>query len=300
MTSSQQSTSSHHAVELAAGERFAFGANWARFLDRLDARRIKAAELSLLEMLGVENLAGIRFLDAGSGSGLFSLAAYRLGAQVQSFDFDPQSVACTRQLRTQRGATLPSTARNTDGIERWQIDEGSVLDAPFLLGLGQFDVVYSWGVLHHTGNQWQALDNVCANVRPGGQLFVALYNDQGALSRWWTGIKRLYNRNVFWRWLLICAHTPYFVWARQLHGLFVRPAPAARGMSLWYDLLDWLGGFPFEVSRPEQVFDFVCARGFELQKLTTAGGTHGCNQYVFKRRTETVVTRPQATPSTPA
>src|SRR3954454_13237196 len=130
---------SAHANEVARGERFEFGENWRRFLDVLDDERIAEAERSLREMLGVESLSGRSFLDIGSGSGLFSLAARRLGAErVHSFDFDPQSVACTRELRR----------RAFEGDPRCTIEEGSALDEEFLSGLGRWDVVYSWGVLH--------------------------------------------------------------------------------------------------------------------------------------------------------
>src|SRR3569832_2262153 len=127
---------SKHASEIADGQRFAFGDNWRQFLERLSPRRIAEAERSLSEMLGVENLAGKSLLDIGSGSGLFSLAARRLGARVHSFDFDPQSVACTRELR-----------KNYFGDDDpWKIEEASALDTSFMNSLGQYDVVYSWGV----------------------------------------------------------------------------------------------------------------------------------------------------------
>ncbi|MGX9080040.1 class I SAM-dependent methyltransferase, partial [Klebsiella pneumoniae] len=113
-------------------------------------------------MLGVESLTGKTFLDVGSGSGLFSLAARLLGATVTSFDFDPKSVACARELKR----------RYFDGDSDWLIHEGSVLDKDFVLALGEFDIVYSWGVLHHTGEMWQALENVVANVASEGQLFI--------------------------------------------------------------------------------------------------------------------------------
>lgn len=266
------------AEETAAGQRFGFGANWSRFLRHLDEHRIAAAERSLCEMLNVRTLQGRRFLDAGSGSGLSSLAAWRLGAQVHAFDFDPQSVACTRALK-ERFA-------KADGAARWQVEQGSVLDAAYLAGLGSFDVVYSWGVLHHTGQMWDALDKVCTLVRPRGLLFIALYNDQGAISHWWTAVKRLYNRSTVARALLIAAYTPYFVWLRWLYRRLSGRGPVGRGMTLWHDMLDWLGGYPFEVATPEAAFRFVQARGFELRRMISAGGTGGCNEFVFERGTD--------------
>jgi 2-polyprenyl-3-methyl-5-hydroxy-6-metoxy-1,4-benzoquinol methylase len=262
-----------HAEELGAGERFGFGENWSRFLRHLDEERIVQAERSLQQMLGLPSLQGLRFLDAGSGSGLFSLAARRLGASVHSFDYDPQSVACTKALR-QRYA--PEDAQ-------WRIEEGSVLDAQYLEGLGSFDIVYSWGVLHHTGDQWSAMDNVSRLVRPGGRLFIAIYNDQGAISRYWTGVKRLYNANWLARWLLIAIYTPYFIGLRWLYRTVTGRGALDRGMNLWHDMLDWLGGYPFEVATPEAVFRFHRARGFQLREMTTAGGTGACNEFVFER-----------------
>ncbi len=166
------SPTSNHALEIAGGQRFEFGRNWQRFLATLDQRRIAEAERSLREMLKVDDLAETSFLDVGSGSGLFSLAARRLGARVNSFDYDPRSVACTQELKR----------RYFPDDSQWTVGEGSALDCGYLAALGKFDVVYSWGVLHHTGDLWQALENVVLPVAPGGRLFIAIYNRQRVLD----------------------------------------------------------------------------------------------------------------------
>lgn len=274
---------SGHASEVVRGERFGFGENWRRFLAKVDESRIEQAVASLRTWLAVADLRGRRFLDAGCGSGLFSLAARRLGATVVSFDYDPASCACTREMRERFG----------NGESAWALSEGSVLDPAFLEGLGTFDVVYSWGVLHHTGAMWQALDLVARRVGPEGVLFIALYNDQGGASRRWLKVKRAYNALPAPLRFLVLWPSFVALWAKTFAIETVRGYPGrgwreyartSRGMSPWRDVVDWVGGLPFEVSRPEQVLDFLRERGFTLLRMKTCGGGLGCNEFVFRRR----------------
>jgi len=272
-----------HQREVAAGTRFEFGANWSRFLDSIDDRRIGLAEQSLRQSFGADDLSGIRFLDVGSGSGLFSLAARRLGAVVRSFDFDPESVASTLALRR----------RFLPGDGDWTIEEGSALDPGYLAQLGQWDIVYSWGVLHHTGAMWHALDQLDGLVAKGGLLVVAIYNDQGRMSAIWLSIKQLYNKLPrALRWLVLGPALVRLWGPTYLRDLYLgQPLrswrnyanDSVRGMSPWHDLIDWVGGLPFEVAKPEELLDFYRARGFELIRLRTCAGGIGCNEFVFRK-----------------
>jgi 2-polyprenyl-3-methyl-5-hydroxy-6-metoxy-1,4-benzoquinol methylase len=264
--------------------RFAFGANWARFLSILTDDRIAAAENSLQNTLGVIDLKDKTFLDIGSGSGLFSLAARRLGARVFSFDYDPDSVACTNELRR----------RHYPEDDFWRVEHGSILDKRFMDTLGDYDVVYSWGVLHHTGQMWNAIELASKRVKKDGLLYLAIYNDQGIVSHFWWIIKYIYNK------LPQILRQPYALSIKILSNTIViikytiklSPMSAIkplllnkknRGMSWKYDVYDWIGGFPFEFARYDVLKDYLELRGFEL-----VGGTPGrsaaCHEMIFKRR----------------
>jgi 2-polyprenyl-3-methyl-5-hydroxy-6-metoxy-1,4-benzoquinol methylase len=274
-----------HTAEIARGDRFGFGENWSRFLSLLDEVRISRAEESLKRMLEVDTLEGRSFLDIGSGSGLFSLAARRLGARVHSFDYDPESVACTAQLRR----------RFFPEDDLWAVEEASALDRDYLHALGKFDIVYAWGVLHHTGDMWRAMENAQCAVAGGGKLFVAIYNDTGSQVARWKRIKKTYNRLP--RWFqppfaaIVMAPSETKKLAIALLTLRLRDYFSSwtcyserRGMSRWRDIIDWVGGYPYEVAKPEDVFEFCRVRGFTLTKLRCGGVGLGCNEFVFEKR----------------
>jgi 2-polyprenyl-3-methyl-5-hydroxy-6-metoxy-1,4-benzoquinol methylase len=233
-----------HSTEIAAGDRFEFGKNWTSFLRTVDDGRIQQAMGSIQHLLNSsgQELAGKTFLDVGSGSGLMSLAARKLGMRVASFDYDPASVACTNRLREEYFAADPT----------WSVFKGSILDKTFLSGLGTFDVVYSWGVLHHTGQMWSALDNLPALVAGKGFVVVALYNDQGVWSKIWKLVKVTYNKLPrFLRPLFIVLVTvprelrimAVPMLKGRLKFIYERWANhSERGMSWWHDTVDWVGG----------------------------------------------------------
>ena len=265
-------------------KRFEFGENWSAFLNGLDESRIQQAIDSLVDMLGLDSLEGTSFLDIGSGSGLFSLAALRLGAEVTSMDFDPKSVACTSEMKS----------RYASNADNWTVKQGSVLDESLMQSLGEFDLVYSWGVLHHTGNMNRAMQIASDRVADGGLFFIAIYNDQGGASQRWLKIKQLYNRLPRWLrpfWVVKVASWYELKFAAARLARLQNPLPFKdwrakkldRGMSAWHDWVDWIGGLPFEVAKPEAIILPLRQRGFVLENLKTVGSGWGCNEFVFRR-----------------
>jgi 2-polyprenyl-6-hydroxyphenyl methylase/3-demethylubiquinone-9 3-methyltransferase len=263
---------------LEASTHFKFGENWAEYSQLVDEDRIDAARDSIVSLVG--DLAGKSFLDIGSGSGLFSLAALRLGAaEVLAVDIDSDSVTTTRKL-------LSRAPEN-----KWRAEEISVFDLPERTPQ-RFDVVYSWGVLHHSGAMWRSLDCACTMVKPGGLFAFALY-ERTPLCGMWTYEKRLYRRlprifqkllrAVFWSvWgagLLVKGHNP-LRYARESQR---------RGMDLSYDLHDWMGGYPYESTSAVEVQAFMTERGFARQahvpwrvQLVGLFGS-GCAEYVYRK-----------------
>lgn len=261
-------------------KNFSFGDNWKEFLKNLGEHQIQQAILDLRDLLGADNISGMKFLDIGCGSGIHSLAARKMGAQVLSIDIDPSSVWCATELKD----------RLFPGDLDWTIERGSVLDSTYLESLGKFDIVYSWGVLHHTGSMWHSINLATNSVKEGGLFCVAIYNDQGWISHLWRLIKRLYNTLPPILQQVLAILVCILIWGPITIRDFIRFKPfytwrnyyKYRGMSPWYDVIDWVGGYPYEVASSKSVIDFMVSRGFQLEKLIPIGRGAGNNQFVFR------------------
>ena len=169
------------------------------------------------------------------------------------------------------------------------MEKGSVLDGDYVRSLGNFDVVYSWGALHHTGSQWEAITNAAGAVKPSGMLYIALYNKQGWRSTFWAFIKKAYNANALGRHAMTILFVPPISLFQAARSLALTGNPLKhfighkeRGMSPFHDVMDWIGGYPFEVSSPKEVFDFLKTKGFTLEGLATTNG-HGNNEFLFHK-----------------
>lgn len=268
------------AVE--APDAFRFGRNWQRYVSNyLDPGRERIAAESLRELVG--DLRERSFLDVGCGSGLFSLCAHRAAAsRVASFDVDSESVEATRLLHRRAGSP-----------DSWTVLRGSILDPRFLASLEPADVVYSWGVLHHTGDMYAAIRQAASLVNPGGTFAIAIYNRVTgrwlSSERWWQ-IKRAYNRvPPPGQRAMELAYGFYWlagqVRSRENPWRAAREYRHSRGMSLSTDMRDWLGGYPYEFATAQEIIAF-CERecGMRCTQLIAVGERDtGNNQFVFQR-----------------
>jgi 2-polyprenyl-3-methyl-5-hydroxy-6-metoxy-1,4-benzoquinol methylase len=261
--------------------RFEFGKNWQRFVRRNFTReRCDIAKQRLLKFAGHDSLRGLDFLDIGCGSGLHSLAAHEAGAhRVFSFDYDPHSVAASEILR-QRASNPPN----------WHIERGDVLNRHYIAELGKWSLVYCWGVLHHTGDVWQAVRNAESTVAAGGMFYLALYSSDVVspeVQNFWLAKKQEYNKSgrlkrAHMMWWYIWTHQMQREWRRLPE--FARRAAAYkvnRGMNIFSDIRDWLGGWPMEYVADQEVVDLLEQEcGFELVNVSTG---EACTEFLFRR-----------------
>ena len=246
---------------------FSFGKNWQKFVERnFSEERVGISRAHILDFLGLPGLAGKYFLDIGCGSGLHSLAAFRSGAgRIVGIDVDPFSVETSERIREMSGAPPD-----------WEVLCGSILDDAFVAKIEPADIVYSWGVLHHTGNLWKAVRNAASLVKPGGLFYIAVYEKTEKSDRS-IALKKEYNRASSLRkraMELSYVFRNFFVGRAPWHMLesirYMKDYRKTRGMEFWTDIRDWLGGWPYEPATPEEVVSFCTDQlGFSRLKVKT-------------------------------
>lgn len=262
-------------------KRFEFGDNWLSFIQKnYSQEKVEISQKHILSFMGREDLNGLTFLDIGCGSGLHSIAALKAGASsVHGFDYDPKSVAATRYIQGQE-----------HGFNNWTVEQGSVLDESYMNSLPQYDIVYSWGVLHHTGDVWRAIQNAAARVSPGGLFYIALYSADVQVDpppQFWLDVKQKY---VSSGWLARRFMDLWYVWRFQmnrnpLHLVSflkrMREHKKTRGMNIFTDIRDWLGGWPMEFVYDADAVKFCEGLGFQLEKIKTG---EACTEFLFTRK----------------
>lgn len=271
-------TSEDDCVNKPAEMRFEFGKNWSKFVrSRFSQERCDVAKKWMLDFARRSSFEATDFLDIGCGSGLHSLAAWQSGAsRVHSFDYDANSVAATRMLWEYAGRP-----------KNWTVEQGDALNEDYVRSLGKWNFVYSWGVLHHTGQMWQAVRNAQSAVADGGTFYIALYSaDVQPQKEFWLDVKRRYNQaSALGRTRMVCWYIWNYMLERRLKNVpqlvkRVVEYRLKRGMDLFADIRDWLGGWPMEFAGDQETVDFLEQFGFRLTNLKTG---EACSEFLFQK-----------------
>ena len=264
--------------ELESGSRFAFGKNWKDFLSTVTESELNKAATDIKTWLNTNDLTGKRVIDIGSGSGIHSYVFYSMGAnELVSFDYDDDSVEATKKVWENSGS--PSN---------WKVMQGSILDREFVKSLGVFDIVYSWGVLHHTGEMWKAIENAISLITPGGIFWISIYQKGPGYTKA-LKLKKKYNKSsVFGKKIMIYSRIGRMMAGRILRGRnpFKWNQRTTRGMNVYNDLVDWLGGLPYEVASTEEITKFCTTKGLELKEIL-ARPEGACSIYLFSKTKNT-------------
>lgn len=250
-------------------KRFEFGQNWCEFVQKsFDPDKIQVSMSHMLRFMGRDNLNDLSVLDIGCGSGLHSAATLEAGAaSVHGFDYDPISVAANQIVQKQVGHP-----------PNWTVEQGSVLDDAYMQSLPLYDFVYSWGVLHHTGDVWDAIRKAATRVKPGGLFYIALYSADVQINptpEFWLDVKRRYvsagwlTRRCMDLWYVLRFQLDYKPSRLPDFLKAMREHKKNRGMSMFTDIRDWLGGWPMEFVYDKDAISFVEGMGFKLDQIAT-------------------------------
>lgn len=263
--------------------QFDFGENWSEFsANALNAEKVRQAREEFAELLrgGSVELEGRSFLDIGFGQGLSVLSAAVAGANAVGCDINPK---CAQVLERNR-MLFPAAGSIPIPVVVGSILEPATVQAlrRFALDAGGYEIVHSWGVLHHTGRMWEAIDVATSLVRPGGALILALYNRHWS-SPAWTVIKRIYVGVPAWLQKAIVVAMYPVILAAKWFVTGRNPRAMDRGMDFYYNVVDWVGGYPYEYASIEEVTRYLVAKGFTLRSATMAKVPTGCNEFAFTR-----------------
>lgn len=264
-------------------QHFAFGENWLNFSKKINEATIRSAEKEFNKLIWPDVIKGKRFLDIGCGSGLHSLIALIQGAgEVFAVDIDPVCVQTTRQVLSEQYDK-----------NNWRSEEISVFDLTEEQ-FGTFDIVYSWGVLHHTGDMHQAISKSLNMVSPGGLCVLGLYS-KTLMCGFWKQVKKYYSksnksrqdiiRNIYITLYRISA----LIAKRKTFKEILGDYHQNRGMDFFNDVHDWLGGYPYESIRPDELIKYVNTLGFEcIREVIIPSGLgilgSGNNEFVLRRK----------------
>jgi len=263
--------------------RFKFGENWSNYSSSVNLEKIELAKKDIIRLVG--DVSNKSVIDIGCGSGIHTVAFIQLGVKsIVSFDYDLKSVETTKKL----------VKKFCYKKSKYKVFQADILNIDSLSGLNKrkFDIVYSWGVLHHTGSMFEAIISTTKFLKDNGILVLGLYV-KTKLCNFWYYEKKIFNKYKFLQPLI---KLPFLFFLIIGLSLKKRSSPykiihdykKQRGMSIIFDVNDWLGGFPYESIDDNSLLNFLKLKGFKIVRKFNTNSRIGffgaaCGEWVLKK-----------------
>ncbi len=214
--------------------------------------------LKHIQELFPEGVKCKRVLDGGSGSGMISVAFAVMGADVTGVDVTPKCVENGCKNADLFGVQCRFLKRNLLSLD--------------LCG-ETFDIIYNWGVLHHTQDARKSFTNLAKHLKPGGEMIVAVYL-KTVLSGFWNFLRIFYQESpqVF-KTLFLNTGSIFLNGVDYFNNLFFnKERYMMRGTNNKEILNDWFG-VPYRTFHTyEEVFEWFRENGLEYQLVNSATG----------------------------
>jgi ubiquinone biosynthesis O-methyltransferase len=216
-----------------------------------------------------KEVKGKTVLDAGCGTGVFSIIFARNGAaKVTGIDISPGSLDTARSLKKKFG------------LANAEFRQQDMLRLPF--ASASFDIVWAWGTVHHTTDPLGAIAELIRVLKPGGSLFLAIYKRTNVT---WVHeiVRKTMIRTPRWSWNSLAKAGALAL--SPIVFLFKKRQKSRKGEKLSELILDWYFVPIRHYYRPEEIRSFLEARKFKIENyLAHSGRFNSSSNFIFKAR----------------
>ncbi len=229
----------------------------------------EASEKHWLLFYSPEEVKGKTVLDAGCGTGVFSIIFARNGAaKVTGIDISPGSLGTARGLKEKFG------------LANAEFQQQDMLHLSFRDA--SFDIVWAWGTVHHTTDPLGAITELIRVLKPGGSLFLAIYK-QTSVTWIHEIIRKTMIRTPRWSWNVLAKAGAFML--TPVVFLFKRRQKSRKGEKLSELILDWYFVPIRHYYTPEEIRVFLERKKFRIEKyLAHSGRFNSSSNFIYKAR----------------
>ena len=216
-----------------------------------------------------EEIKGKRVLDAGCGTGIFSIIFARNGAaEVIGLDISPGSLTTARHLK------------DNFKLDNVHFQQADMLQLPF--PNQSFDIVWAWGTVHHTLNPWQAMEELLRVLKPGGSILLAIYT-KTKITFLHEIIRKTLIKTSRKTWQPLAKIMAFF--RGPVVAIFKKREKSRQGEKLEELIFDWYFVPIRHHYYPREIKDFLEQKGLTIEKFLPASGRFdSTSNFIYKAR----------------